>query len=77
MAIRIHRDRTFTYQGETWWVLGGGPGTPNHSWGYEIVRARDGALAVDGLLTMQEVRAHLAETEAHGWPLIDVTAGFG
>lgn len=71
MTITIHRDRTFEYQGETWRVIGGGPGTPNAGYGYEVVRERDGATAQDGLMTMREVRDWLAEMEAGCWPLIE------
>lgn len=68
MAVVIHRDRTFTYRGEVFWVLAGGPG-----WGYEVVRERDGAYAADGLMSMCEVRAWLREMEAGGWDLVEVS----
>lgn len=71
MAITIHRDRTFEYKSEMWRVMGGGPGTPNAGFGYEIVRERDGASAQDGLMRMSDVRAWLAEVEAGGWDLIE------
>lgn len=64
--FRIRRDGTFEYQGELWHVGGAG-----RDWGYEIWRDRDGACAVDGLMTMREVRAFLAATVANEWPLID------
>ena len=70
-SIVIHRDRTFAYQGELWRVMGGGPGTPNAGFGYEVVRDRDGATAQDGLMRMAEVREWLAEMSTGGWPLID------
>ena len=70
-SIVIHRDRSFTYQGELWRVMGGGPGTPNAGFGYEVVRDRDGATAQDGLMRMAEVRDWLAEMAKGGWPLID------
>lgn len=70
-GIVIHRDRTFTYRGELWRVMGGGPGTPNACFGYEVVRDRDGATAQDGLMRMREVRAWLAEMAAGEWALID------
>ena len=66
--IRIHRDRTFTYRGERWAVLGGGPRTPNASFGYELAQL-DGNGSADGFLRMSDVRVYLAEAEANGWPL--------
>ena len=74
MGITIHRDRTFTYGGELWRVMGGGPGTSNAGFGYEVVRDRDGASAQDGLLRMSDVRAWLSEMEAGGWDLIEESA---
>lgn len=70
-SIVIHRDRTFTYRGELWWVMGGGPGTPNAAFGYEVVRDRDGACAQDGLMRMSDVRAWLVEMTAGGWGLVE------
>lgn len=70
-SIVIHRDRTFTYRGELWRVIGGGPGTPNAGFGYEVIRDRDGATAQDGLMRMSEVRAWLSEMVKGGWELVE------
>ncbi|WP_413318341.1 hypothetical protein AA0Z99_00230 [Agrococcus sp. 1P02AA] len=66
--IRIRRDGSFTYRGEQWLVLGGGPATPNADFGYELW-CPSRSVSVDGFFRMSDIRAYLAEAEANGWPL--------
>lgn len=61
--VVIHRDRTFEYDGQTWTILGGGPG-----WGYELWCEESG-VSVDSFFTFAEIREYVNESLEKNWPL--------
>lgn len=69
--IIIHRDRSFTYRGREYRILGGGPGTPNAAYGYEIIDWATGKSVEDNFFTFADIRAYLAQIVENDWPLYE------
>lgn len=68
--VVIHRDRTFTYRGEQWRILGAGPGQYGAESGYYLQRDSD-MHEIDGFLSMAEIREYVNRAAENGWPLED------
>lgn len=66
MSIVIHRDGTFTYQGEQYSAVDHGPG-----WGWAIHTSSGAVTEHDGFDRLRDLRAFLAECERNGWSLTD------
>ncbi len=62
----IHRDRTFEFSGQRYRITGGGPGTPNASFGYEI-HTEDFRISEDGFFRLSEIRDLLRLATIAGW----------
>ena len=67
MNTVIHRNRTFTFDGELFHVTRGGDYGSGFNW--EIWRARDGACIEDDFDTLAQVRASVDDCRNNGWPL--------
>lgn len=56
----------FEYRGRKYLITGGGPGTPNAAFGYEI-HTEDYRQSQDGFLTLDDIRQMLVRAEREGW----------
>lgn len=66
----IHRNRTFEYDGAIYRVIGGGRGTINEAYGYEIVTEGYDQVA-DNFFTYDDIRDFVDQARAGGWPLVE------
>lgn len=64
----IHRNRTFEYDGQTYRIIGGGPGTINAAYGYEIL-TEDFELVADNFFTYDDIRQYVDQARENGWSL--------
>ncbi|WP_159600009.1 hypothetical protein [Agromyces humi] len=65
----IHRDRTFTVDGETYQCARGGPYGSGDTWA--VWRARDGRTVHDDFDTLADIRRYVDESIENGWPLVE------
>lgn len=66
----IHRNRTFEYDGAIYRVLGGGRGTINEVYGYEVV-TEDYDQVADGFFDYDDIRQFVDQARENGWPLVE------